>query len=130
MRGALWEQITTDRVILGIPPLKLLHVRVKFLTGAEDSYVLVLNVESWTHFDGWFSDAGNFEVWMRASDLRTGQFNQAWCMIRTDHQRSRYPITTNPMHESEVQKRWQKPLSRNTVQRSESPQPAKTQTSG
>lgn len=50
-----------------------------------DTYVLILSVESWTHFDGWFADAGNFEVWMRASDLKAQRFNMAWCMIRTDH---------------------------------------------
>lgn len=62
----------------------ILH-QVRPLTGSEDAYVLVLSVESWTHFGGWFGDAGNFEVWMRASDLQTGQFDQAWCMIRTNH---------------------------------------------
>lgn len=40
-----------------------------------DTYVLVLSVESWTHF----------EVWMRASDLAVLRFDLAWCMIRTDH---------------------------------------------
>lgn len=50
-----------------------------------DTYVLILSVESWTHFEGWFADAGNFEVWMRVSDLKAQRFDQAWCMIRTDH---------------------------------------------
>lgn len=58
---------------------------VRPLRGEEDSYVLLLSVESWTQFDGWFGDAGNFEVWMRASDLTERAFDQAWCMIRTDH---------------------------------------------
>ena len=58
--------------------------QVRPLTGPEDSYALVLSVESWTHFEGWFGDAGNFEVWMRASDLADRCFEQAWCMIRTD----------------------------------------------
>ena len=62
----------------------ILH-QVRPLTDSEDAYVLVLSVESWTHLNGWFGDAGNFEVWMRASDLQTGQFDQAWCMVRTDH---------------------------------------------
>lgn len=62
----------------------ILHY-VRPLRGATDSYVLVLSVESWTHFEGWFGDAGNFEVWMRASDLTARNFTQAWCMIRTDH---------------------------------------------
>lgn len=51
---------------------------------ADDDYVLLLSVESWTFFDGWFGDAGNFEVWMRASDLGAARFDRAWCMIRTD----------------------------------------------
>lgn len=58
---------------------------VRPLTSPQDSYVLVLSIESWTHFNGWFGDAANFEVWMRASDLAAGDFDQAWCMIRTDH---------------------------------------------
>lgn len=58
---------------------------VRPLQESTDSYVLVLSVESWTHFQGWFGDAGNFEVWMRASDLCERRFDQAWCMIRTDH---------------------------------------------
>lgn len=62
----------------------ILH-EVRPLHDDSDSYVLVLSVESWTHFDGWFGDAGNFEVWMRASDLTERRFDQAWCMIRTDH---------------------------------------------
>lgn len=50
-----------------------------------DTYVLVLSVESWTHFNGRFGDAGTYEVWMRASDLKEQRFDRAWCMIRTDH---------------------------------------------
>ncbi|WBL18790.1 DUF1963 domain-containing protein [Citricoccus sp. NR2] len=49
-----------------------------------DRHILLLSVESWTFFDGWFGDAGNFEVWIRESDLRDGSFDQSWCMIRTD----------------------------------------------
>lgn len=62
----------------------ILH-EVRPLHDDSDSYVLVLSVESWTHFEGWFGDAGNFEVWMRTSDLTERRFDQAWCMIRTDH---------------------------------------------
>lgn len=57
---------------------------VRPLRDESDSYVLILSVESWTHFEGWFGDAGNFEVWMRSSDLTERRFEQAWCMIRTD----------------------------------------------
>ena len=49
-----------------------------------DSYRLVLEIESWTHLNGWFGDAGTLQVWMRASDLAAQRFSQAWCMIRTD----------------------------------------------
>ncbi|MCT1829491.1 YwqG family protein [Brevibacterium luteolum] len=54
------------------------------LTSDADSYMLLLSVESWTHFEGWFGDAGTLEVWIRASDLAAGRFEQAWNMIRTD----------------------------------------------
>lgn len=49
-----------------------------------DQYVLVLDLESWTHLEGWFGDVGNLEVWMRESDLRAQDFGKAWCFIRTD----------------------------------------------
>lgn len=58
--------------------------QVRPLKDETDSYVLVLSIESWTHLDGWFGDAGSFEVWMRASDLESQRFEEAWCMIRTD----------------------------------------------
>ncbi|ACZ23223.1 hypothetical protein Sked_33280 [Sanguibacter keddieii DSM 10542] len=58
--------------------------QVRPLKDESDSYVLLLSIESWTHFDGWFGDAGSFEVWMRASDLESQRFEDAWCMIRTD----------------------------------------------
>ncbi|MFJ2621135.1 DUF1963 domain-containing protein [Glutamicibacter sp. NPDC087344] len=58
---------------------------VRPLSDESDSYVLILSAESWTHFEGWFGDAGNFEVWMRSSDLAEHRFEHAWCMIRTDH---------------------------------------------
>ncbi|MCW4467213.1 YwqG family protein [Glutamicibacter sp. MNS18] len=59
--------------------------KVRPLAGPGDSYILVLGLESWTFFEGWFGDAGSFEVWMRSSDLDARNFDQAWCMIRTDH---------------------------------------------
>lgn len=58
--------------------------QVRPLRDHADEYLLLLSVESWTHFAGWFGDAGNFEVWMRSRDLDEGRFDQAWCMIRAD----------------------------------------------
>lgn len=58
--------------------------QVRPLRDHTDEYLLVLSVESWTHFSGWFGDAGIFEVWMRSSDLTDARFDRAWCMIRTD----------------------------------------------
>lgn len=58
--------------------------RVRPLSEDGDSYTLLLSVDGWTIFDEWFGDAGNFEVWMRESDLRDRRFDEAWCMIRTD----------------------------------------------
>lgn len=49
-----------------------------------DSYRLVLDIESWTHLDGWFGDAAPLEVWMRDTDLQGRRFDRAWCIIRTD----------------------------------------------
>lgn len=57
---------------------------VRPLTSSDDSNTLVLSIDGWNWFDEWFGDAGNFEVWMRESDLRSNRFDQAWCMIRTD----------------------------------------------
>lgn len=57
---------------------------VRPLTEDGDYYTLLLSVDGWNTFDEWFGDAGNFEVWMRESDLRERRFDQAWCMIRTD----------------------------------------------
>jgi hypothetical protein len=50
----------------------------------DDEYRLILDIESWTVLEGWFGDAGSLEVWMRQSDLDTGAFENAWCLIRTD----------------------------------------------
>lgn len=58
--------------------------QVRPLTGDDDDYTLLLGIESWTFFNGWFGDAGDFEVWIRDSDLRAQNFDNAWCMIRTD----------------------------------------------
>ena len=49
----------------------------------DDDYRLVLEIESWTHLDGWFGDVGSLEVWMRESDLTAGRFEDAWCLVRT-----------------------------------------------
>lgn len=49
-----------------------------------DTHVLLATVESWTALNGWFSDAGNLEVWIRQSDLEKLDFSRAWCLIRTD----------------------------------------------
>lgn len=57
---------------------------VRPLAGDDDGYTLLLSIESWTFFNGWFGDAGNFEAWIRNSDLTAGQLDKAWCMIRTD----------------------------------------------
>ncbi|MGO4956851.1 DUF1963 domain-containing protein [Luteococcus sp. Sow4_B9] len=51
---------------------------------ADDEYLLVFDIESWTTLSGWFGDAGSLEVWMRASDLRARAFEKAWCLVRTD----------------------------------------------
>lgn len=48
----------------------------------DDDHVLLLDLESWTHLEGWFGDAGHLEVWMRRSDLATRDFGKAWCLIR------------------------------------------------
>ena len=50
----------------------------------SDTHVLLATVESWTALNGWFSDAGNLEVWIRQSDLTKLDFSRAWCLIRTD----------------------------------------------
>lgn len=52
--------------------------------GEEDEYRLLLDIESFTHLDGWFGDAASLEVWMRDSDLSARRFDQAWCITRTD----------------------------------------------
>ena len=57
---------------------------VRPLVEDGDSYTLLLSIDGWNTFDEWFGDAGNFEVWMRESDLRDRRFDEAWCMIRTD----------------------------------------------
>jgi hypothetical protein len=54
------------------------------LTSPDDDHRLLIDLESWTTLDGWFGDAGNLEVWLRASDLAAGRFENAWCLIRTD----------------------------------------------
>lgn len=64
--------------------LDILH-EVRPLADDNDSYALLLSVESRTHFAGWFGDAENFEAWIRSSDLASRRFGQAWWMIRTDH---------------------------------------------
>ncbi|WP_408648222.1 DUF1963 domain-containing protein [Varibaculum timonense] len=50
----------------------------------SDTHVLLATVESWTTLNGWFSDAGNLEVWIRQSDLKKLDFSHVWCLIRTD----------------------------------------------
>lgn len=50
----------------------------------SDPHVLLATVESWTALNGWFSDAGNLEVWIRQSDLEKLDFSHVWCLIRTD----------------------------------------------
>ncbi|WP_309066693.1 DUF1963 domain-containing protein [Microbacterium sp.] len=45
-------------------------------------YVLLLDLESWTHLEGWFGDAGHLEVWIRRSDLAARDFGRAWCLMR------------------------------------------------
>ncbi|EMY35640.1 hypothetical protein D477_003058 [Arthrobacter crystallopoietes BAB-32] len=47
-----------------------------------DEHVLLLDLEGWTHLEGWFGDAGHLEVWMRRSDLAARAFDKAWCLIR------------------------------------------------
>ncbi|MCO1339164.1 hypothetical protein BJH93_09710 [Kocuria polaris] len=49
---------------------------------ANDEHVLILDLESWTHLEGWFGDAWHLEVWMRRSDLAARSFDHAWCLIR------------------------------------------------
>jgi hypothetical protein len=50
----------------------------------DDSYRLVLDIESATHLCGWFGDGASLEVWMRDSDLAASRFERAWCITRTD----------------------------------------------
>lgn len=72
--GHSWKGISEVRDILdGHLPL-----------AAGDEHVLLLDLESWTHLEGWFGDAGHLEVWMRRSDLAARAFNKAWCLIRMD----------------------------------------------
>ena len=54
------------------------------LSAPDDHYVLLLSVESWTYFNGWFGDAGTFEVWMRRTDLAAARFGSVWGMVRND----------------------------------------------
>lgn len=54
------------------------------LEAENDSYRLILDIESWTHLYEWFGDAAPLEVWMRDSDLRNRRFDRAWCIMRTD----------------------------------------------
>ncbi|WP_299168800.1 DUF1963 domain-containing protein [uncultured Arthrobacter sp.] len=49
---------------------------------SSDEHVLILDLESWTHLEGWFGDAGHLEIWMRRSDLAGRNFDKAWCFIR------------------------------------------------
>ena len=49
-----------------------------------DTHILLATVELWTALNGWFSDAGNLEVWIRQSDLEKLDFCRVWCLIRTD----------------------------------------------
>ncbi|GAB3271608.1 hypothetical protein GCM10027586_21100 [Kineococcus gypseus] len=64
--------------------LALTTLREALPLQSDDSHRLVLEVESWTHLNGWFGDAGTLQVWMRRSDLHARRFDAAWCMIRTD----------------------------------------------
>ena len=54
------------------------------LAEPDDEHRLLLDLESWTHLDQWFGDAGQLEVWIRDSNLRARDFSRAWCLIRTD----------------------------------------------
>lgn len=47
-----------------------------------DDHLLLVDLETWTHLDGWFGDAGHLEVWIRRSDLAARDFDKAWCFIR------------------------------------------------
>ncbi|WP_432572614.1 hypothetical protein [Kineococcus sp. SYSU DK005] len=40
-------------------------------------------MESFTHLNGWFGDAGSSQVWMRAGDL-AALLRGGLCVIRTD----------------------------------------------
>lgn len=54
------------------------------LASADDSYFLLFNIAGVRHLEGWFGDAGHLQVWIRRSDLRARQFQQVWCLIRTE----------------------------------------------
>ncbi len=62
---------------------ELLHTFLP-LTSPGDEHRLIIDLESWTTLEGWFGDAGSLEVWLRASDLSAGRFENSWCLIRTD----------------------------------------------
>ena len=71
--GHSWKGATGARTVLAV---------TLPVTG-DDEHVLVLDLASWPHLDGWFGDAGHLEVWMRRSDLAKRDFARAWCLIRT-----------------------------------------------
>lgn len=49
-----------------------------------DGHVLVLDLAGTRALEDWFGDSGHLQAWMRASDLEQHNFDQTWCIIRTD----------------------------------------------
>ena len=48
----------------------------------DDRWILLLDLESWTHFGDWWGDAPQVEVWLRRSDLRAHRFDRARLLVR------------------------------------------------
>ena len=51
---------------------------------AGDEHVLVFDLAGARRLEDWFGDSGHLQAWMRASDLEQHNFDQTWCIVRTD----------------------------------------------
>lgn len=52
--------------------------------GADDAWILLFDIESWTVFEDWWGDVPQVEVWIRRSDLVARRFEEACVLVRFD----------------------------------------------
>lgn len=94
---AAWEKARFGRDWSGVTPLtrfggvsshgyrpvqRVLEAALPLQDG--DEHVLLASVETATALEGWFSDSGDLEVWIRRSDLTAQRFEASWLLTRTD----------------------------------------------